>query len=156
MLFSCNYFFLLTSSLFFFQVCAEAFNPDEEEEDTEQRVRVRESLHAWFSLQIDRQMYFAFSYHLCFSCWAWCGDIGKVTLLGNFEPLCLMDFFSHYSFNTVLLQRTREPCLSLTCLKFWLFCFLNSLQGLLRQFLDHRCCWEELVKLYHSCFFMGA
>lgn len=49
-------------------VCAEAFNPDEEEEDTEQRVRVRESLHAWFSLQIDRQMYIAFSYHLCFLC----------------------------------------------------------------------------------------
>lgn len=39
-----TYFYLFP--LFFFQVCAEAFNPDEEEEDTEQRVRVRESLHA--------------------------------------------------------------------------------------------------------------
>uniref|UniRef100_A0A8C3V9F6 cAMP-dependent protein kinase type II-alpha regulatory subunit n=1 Tax=Catharus ustulatus TaxID=91951 RepID=A0A8C3V9F6_CATUS len=38
LLFSCFLFFLLISSLFFFQVCAEAFNPDEEEEDTEQRV----------------------------------------------------------------------------------------------------------------------
>lgn len=47
-------------------------------------------------------------------------------------------------------------CLGLTSLKFWLFSFLNSLKGLLRQFLDHWWSWEELVKLYHSWFLHGC
>lgn len=53
-MFSCDCFFLVISSLFVFQVCAEAFNPDEEEEDTEQRVRMSELHQA--PLQCDRQM----------------------------------------------------------------------------------------------------
>lgn len=40
---------------FFSIVCAEAFDPDEEEEDTEQRVRMNELRRAWFSLQLDKQ-----------------------------------------------------------------------------------------------------
>lgn len=40
---------------FFSIVCAEAFDPDEEEEDTEQRVRMNELHRAWFSLQPDKQ-----------------------------------------------------------------------------------------------------
>lgn len=55
LIFLCNCFLPL-SSVFFFQVCAEAFNPDEEEEDTEQRVRASELHHVWLSLQLDRQM----------------------------------------------------------------------------------------------------
>lgn len=53
-MFSCDCFFLVISSLFVFQVCAEAFNPDEEEEDTEQRVRMSELHRA--PLQCDRHL----------------------------------------------------------------------------------------------------
>lgn len=158
-MFSCNCFFLLISSLFLPSLCWSF-----QSRWRGRRYRTK-GKNEWIAScvvlsavwQADVCMS-SFPYHLRISFWeaVWYADIDKVTLLWNLGPLSLMHFFSHCSFNIILLQRTWELCLSLPSLKFWIFSFLNYLKGLLRQFLEHRCCCEELVKLYHSCFFMGA
>lgn len=143
-----------------FPVCAEAFNPDEEEEDTEQRVRMNELHHAWPSLRFDRQMSVSHisPHHLCISFREAVSSAvsEEAVLLWNSVPLCPMQLLSHRCFNMILFQRTWELCLCLPSLKVLAFSFLCYSEYLLRQFLKHQCCCGELVKPKDSCSFVAA